>query len=64
MALPRRVHASADTDDFVIKKKARLVSGFHGKDPMDAMLFIARCVVTRRREVQSEFWPDLRQRIH
>jgi hypothetical protein len=57
--------ASADTEEFVIKKKARLVSDFHGKDPMDAaVLFIARRVVTRRREVQSEFWPDLRQRIH
>jgi hypothetical protein len=53
----------------VIKKKARLVSDFHGKDPMDAaVLFIASRVVAHRREVQSEFWsqqPDLlRRRFH
>jgi hypothetical protein len=46
----------------VIKKKARLVSVFHGKgDPMDAaVLFIASRVATRRREVQSEFWSACR----
>jgi hypothetical protein len=35
----------------VIKKKARLVSGRHGKDPKDAVLFIASRVVAHRREV-------------
>jgi hypothetical protein len=50
--------SSADTDDLVIKKKARLVSGRHGKDPMDAVLFITSRVVAHRREVQSEFWSD------
>jgi hypothetical protein len=62
------LRSSADTDDLVIKKKAGLVSGRHGKDPMDAGLFIASRVVAHRREVQSEFWseqPDLlRQRFH
>jgi hypothetical protein len=57
------------TSDLVIKKKAGLVSGrTHGKDPMDAVLFIASRVVAHRRKVQSEFWsqqPDqLRQRFH
>ena len=54
----------------MVKKKARLASGRHGKDPIDAVLSIASRVVAHRREVQSEFWsqqpdPDLlRQRFH